>query len=274
MASENYSEEDKFYDPDIENSYLKFKNSNKYKYEVMTGEDLYIKWKKEEIIKWKENREVDEDRVKSIKESVESIPKNEEENPNFGPNPIHLAKFDDKLYLIDGQHRMNVLKKIAARIRDKMQIFVCTTICESSQEISELFEIVNKGVPVPKTYTDLYIKDVARNFINMIELNFPKQSSKSRKPNRPNYNKENMLEIMGNDNEFSNLIKNDTLTCDILYEELIKRNKEYKPKVGKKGISQLMIDTCGKDGLKLTLEKKWLDEFINEMNNEYNKDDN
>jgi hypothetical protein len=237
-----------------------------YVYEIMEGTELVRMFKDEELLIWKENRSIDTERVKQMEEDIKlSI--------TMGPCPIHIAKYGDNKYIVDGQHRISVLSNLPTRITTNLRILCCTVDCEKEEDIFKLFKVVNAGVSVVKSYTNKDFGNTIKKLYQIMESEYSSHVKTSKSCNRPNFSKDKLMEKLGRNENFFELVKEKQLDENKLFDFMIDCNKEirtqYKGKYKKLGASDAMIAICKKSKFYLPLHKTWLDYYINHITEYY-----
>lgn len=63
---------------------------------------------------------------------------------NYISNPIQIANYENKLFLIDGQHRLEALLNLSNRMSiDDHELFVNIFLCDNVQSMKELYNNIN-----------------------------------------------------------------------------------------------------------------------------------
>lgn len=63
---------------------------------------------------------------------------------NYISNPIQIANYENKLFLIDGQHRLEALLNLTSRMSiDDHELFVNIFLCDNIQSMRELYNNIN-----------------------------------------------------------------------------------------------------------------------------------
>ena len=105
-----------------------------------------------------------------IKEHVESMRKHirdyikEEKEPIFGT--IDLALFEDKYYIVDGQHRYCAIQREYIENGINVPIHCMIYNVNEEKSIDEVFKVRNKGIPVPKFV--LSVKETKKDLLKEI----------------------------------------------------------------------------------------------------------
>jgi hypothetical protein len=139
---------------------------------------------------WKHNRPPDPTRIKEIKEHIQKT--------KMCDGQILLAIVDKKCICYDGGHRLFACKEFFPDGGVQIRI-----IHESSEnEIRREFERINRSIPVPELY---FSKDeISRRITTLSQAvakslctHYPKYVSTSRRPRRPNFNRDKFVEDIG-----------------------------------------------------------------------------
>ena len=93
-------------------------------------------------------REIDKNRVDDIIKSYEIELLNEKYCTVFGC--ILLAELDNKLYLLDGQHRLNSVMQIHKKYQYDSDLNILVYKCNNFQHIFEHFKKINQNQLVPE----------------------------------------------------------------------------------------------------------------------------
>lgn len=143
------------------------------------------------ITLWEKNRNPDEKRVKKI--AIGYI------NKIVPASNLYISQINDKYILWEGQHRYRALANMCIKydnldfLNDK---FMCIIYKNDTEEkMIEKFMNLNKAVPVPfkDPRTNTVIREKAEYIIDNICKTFRKCQSTSPNPNKPNFNKDNVL---------------------------------------------------------------------------------
>lgn len=103
---------------------------------------------------------------------------------NFiGSINIHYCAENQDLYLVDGQHRFEAIKRISQTI----SIPVCVEIVkvDTIQELKENYNMINKNTPLPE-FPETIDKTIPERVANYYKARYPNIWSKSTRANRPN----------------------------------------------------------------------------------------
>ena len=191
-------------------------------YKISDNENLYLS-DSAIIIKyiknWKYNRPCDNLRVKKIKDSIK--------NGSYINEPIYIAELISKEKEItyvcyDGNHRIKAFNG-----EKSQKIFVNLIKNANNNEIKKRFITLNSGCPVPELYTEQSSEDFKSNIEYITDKicdNFKKCRSSSRRPRRPNFNRDNLQDIL------FTFLQNRVFDKYIMYGKILKLNNMYKNK--------------------------------------------
>lgn len=142
----------------------------------------------------------------------------------FFSNPITLAEFETKMYIIDGQHRLNCIEKLNNMFKDlTFDILVTVLNIETKEELDEKYIAINQNKPVPLPTNLNEWKNFTRHIEEYITSNFKPYFSKSENPQIPNFNDQKLIRYI-NDN---NIAKKATFNYKLFIVELINLNTFY-----------------------------------------------
>ena len=123
-------------------------------------------------------------------------------NNTYINDPIYISEIISKdksiKYLCyDGNHRREALKKYPEK-----KILVHLLRSAHNDEIIKRFTIMNSGCPVPELFlekTDEELKIMIKELIKFFCVNWKKHKSNSKNPRKPNFNRDNLMDILYND---------------------------------------------------------------------------
>ena len=210
---------------DLHDKIIDRMSNNSYMIKI-TGKELihYVK-------NWCFNRTSDDDKIQELYD----IKKNS--TAVIEPTWIFTLIYDemsdnfDKLYMIDGQHRREVIKRLLVDNPDSKEQYYCIVYninyCETENQnlAIDLFKKINNNKPLSiPDIPDMYICDIVYNIINNNILN-PNKSIKikkeNNKANNPYIHKKELFNLLNN-----NMDKIKMLSKDKFIENLtIIRNK-------------------------------------------------
>jgi hypothetical protein len=186
----------------------------------------------EEFVKsvkvWEKNRTLDKSRVNEI---IESIKTN-----NLVPGSFHISSINNKLKLWDGQHRFEALKKcLKLNIsKDKLSSLNNFYLYENDTKhlVRKKFININKSIPVTDLWTSEELEEMEKlkviesiNYIiNYLSDNFPSFYKTTKYPNRPNFNRNKLEQIL------FNYLKNKecVVSKETFLNKILELNKKYK----------------------------------------------
>jgi hypothetical protein len=139
---------------------------------------------------WKHNRPPDPTRVEEIQEYTTRT--------KLGDGQILLAVVDGKCVCYDGAHRLCAYRSCFPSGGVQVRIIHDS----SNEEIRREFERVNRSVPVPELYfsedeISLHISSLSQNVARGLCETYPSYVSTSRRPRRPNFNRDSFTEELG-----------------------------------------------------------------------------
>ena len=224
-------------------------------------------------LKWKPpyfQRPVDEERVQDI---VEHYQLKLNDNVFEFISPLIVAKYEDMLYIIDGQHRLKAIEYLFGhdeKFNEDKKIPLVVIPANSMEHIEELFQTLNKLLPLSDVYKledknkKKIIVDASAHFFRKYRKIFT-----AKKARRPFINK----------NDFENYLLNNDVIEDLdiidssndLIFALEKLNTFYKnqpydyfPKKGQANFGSIVKKIESKGGLYFGLFPKfeWINDFV------------
>ena len=194
---------------------------------------------------------------------------------------IHYCKENDILFLVDGQHRYEAIKKLHNELQRDIVIGIELNYVENFINLKNNYEIINKNTPLPQFPTTID-KNIPESVAKKIRYNFHNSIwSNSQKVQRPNINFGHFQESLAVLTDKLNINKSTEL-YDMIEEYNTKlKNQDSKDFPGKP--TERMLIKCKKTNFYLGLYKhisndgygyKWVEEIINSKSikvNEKNK---
>lgn len=186
------------------------------------------------ITRWKFNRPPDETRVAEIRAYIETSKRMD--------GIIYLACIENQLVCYESNHRREALKTIT----ESAPILVDIIWDASNDMIKQEFLRLNKCVSVP----ELYIVDTPgtidtnalRELVDGFCKNYPSMKVSSNRPNRPNFNRDMVLD------EFYRLMTENQISVEELATRLQRLNTKLSNK-DRSGLSAKVIAKCEGSGL-------------------------
>jgi hypothetical protein len=202
------------------------------------------------ITTWKFNRPPDPERVTEIREFMKQSKRVD--------GLIYLACIDHQLICYESNHRREALKE--GMPTDMAQILVDVLWDATDDMVKAEFFRLNKAVSVPDLYIDSHAEDSVTSVLNAVDTfcaRYPRLRSGSGRPNRPNYNRDNLTQ------EFVRLMKELHISAEELLIRLERLNEEMSRRPKNK-LTQAVGLKCEASGLWLfawssTLNAKELD---------------
>lgn len=113
---------------------------------------------------------------------------------------ISLCNLNEKYFLIDGQHRFNVMYYLYNRYKHNFNVNVQIINVESMEDIKEVFDNINKNTPLPDmNFENSFEKDIISDTVLYFQSKYPLIWSEYSKCHRPsifiNYFEETILFI-------------------------------------------------------------------------------
>lgn len=216
------------------------------------------------------NRPIDHERVEKIIQQQE-IKFKETGRFDFYFNPIVVCRHLEKLYLIDGQHRVATLKRMHTKYKSYFQDIHCIVLfiqCKTEQDIAYNFERVNSGTPLPPSYYNQKISTILDQYCAWMNKKYSSVISQSTVPRRPNFNLDLLKKEMSLDEKFKIATMEGKISTDILINatnfemDLAKENyQEYESK----NLSETMCKKIQTSKFYLGKNKmnEWIPKIIN-----------
>lgn len=133
-------------------------------------------------------RELQEDKILSIIEEFINGNKNGENYFIKHGFTISLCKLKGKMYMIDGQHRYEALKRVFQTDYNP-DIILRIQECETLQQVKKDFSLLNSNSKIPIVYKEMkdqYLQDSILNLKAMIKKNYKNSFNKNKIPNKTN----------------------------------------------------------------------------------------
>jgi hypothetical protein len=169
---------------------------------------------------------------------------------------IHFCEENNNMYLVDGQHRYEAIRKIKQNIKIVFELVTVPTM----NELKINYKIINKNTPLPE-FPEMIDKNIPEEVAKYFKRNYPDIWSKNSRARRPHIYFNYFQEALGIIVEELN-IKNK----DDLLQLIVKRNDELSSwkldnYPDNKNITTSMIDKCVEHKIYLGLYKHVSDEF-------------
>lgn len=171
------------------------------------------------ITSWKFNRPPDTERVTEIRQFMKESKRVD--------GLIYLACVNHQLVCYESNHRREALRE---DMPDDMAQILVDVLWDATDEMvkAEFFRL-NKAVSVPDLYVDETPEDSVTSVLAAVDTfcsRYPRLRSGSGRPNRPNYNRDNLTQ------EFVRLMKELRISAEELLIRLERLNEEmsHRPK--------------------------------------------
>lgn len=182
---------------------------------------------------WKYNRPPDKERVLEIREHMKKSGRMD--------GIIYLGYVDNQLVCYESNHRREALEGI-----DTLADVLIDIIWNATDEIlKEEFIRLNKCVSVPELYIEQKSEidqHYLRKVVNAFCETYKTHKTSSGKPQRPNFNRDNLLD------DIYRIVRDNNITIDDLMVKLTDYNKQLLLK-DRSALSQKIIDKCTSSGL-------------------------
>lgn len=154
----------------------------------------------------------------------------DEHNEKFGcysfPTPFYLARMDDRYALIDGQHRLEAVRRLRYTDQastDKLLLPVSVFDLRCVEEYDDLFVAINKNKPV-RLYSNMQDwKSVLKHLEKFFQTHFRAYLKQTNSPMRPHFNLDNLLQYM----DENSLVRKIGLGYEQLVNEIEELNQCY-----------------------------------------------
>ena len=179
------------------------------------------------IIIPKFQRELEEDKIESIEKEFIERHKNDENYLVKHGFTLSLCKIGNKkeLYLIDGQHRIEVMKRVYQNGYNPF-ITVRIQLCNNVEQMEKDFRQLNSNSKIPilyKCFENDFIRELLLDIKQLIKENYSGAFNKSKNTNSPSnrLHLDSFLELFDIER-----LKQDKKTKTTLYQELMDINDE------------------------------------------------
>lgn len=186
------------------------------------------------IKRWKHNRPADEDRVTEIREAIKSKGRMD--------GQIYIASINDELVCYESNHRREALKGL-----DNLAMILVDVIWNATHElVKEEFLRLNKAVSVPELYLEeekvINLYEGLKEAVDSFCENYKKLKSSSNHPQRPNFNRDTILD------EFYRVMKENNIGIDELSKRLMRLNADMS-KRDKSKLNERVVKKCEESNL-------------------------
>ena len=224
-------------------------------------------------------RPVDEDRVMEIKKHY--MTKYKEKGIFEFISPLIFSKYNNKLYIMDGQHRLEAIIQLVSNndLFNKIDKIIPIIVIQitSTSEMEDLFQTLNKLLPLSEVYK--IGNKTKKNIIVKTSSYFFKKYKyffTIKRPRRPFINKNDFQNYLLNNNIIKKLHihnENELISCieklNTHYKNKSK-NEEIFPKKGYADITSIINKVQSKGDFYLGMFPKfeWIDHLLDKS---YNK---
>lgn len=203
------------------------------------------------IKNWRYNRPVDKPRSREIavyltktKQPMETV--------------FYLVKTDKGYEVLDGIHRYTALKIIEEEPVDYITGLVCYGDAEvlvnirfdaTDGETIDAFKSLNKSIPVPELYMrdpDQVKRDIVESVVKKWSMQYADHFSPSRKPVRPNMNRDTFIEVITEIYDKYNT--DDNVTIDDMERLLLECNRAAHQEFAEEEKPKSAIEKCKRTG--------------------------
>ena len=141
-----------------------------------------------------EQRIRDDDKVKEIVE-LQDLYKKKCGHFNF-LGSINIHEYDNKYYLVDGQHRFTAMKKLENAGYNDLNVDIELTMVENMEELKFNYAMINKNTELPEFPEDID-KNIPEQVAQYFFMEYPNVWTKKKRNIRPFLNKNNFQEAIG-----------------------------------------------------------------------------
>lgn len=203
------------------------------------------------IKNWRYNRPVDKPRSREIaayltktKQPMETV--------------FYLVKTDKGYEVLDGIHRYTALKIIEEEPVDYItglvvygdaEVLVNIRFDATDGETIDAFKSLNKSIPVPELYMrdpDQVKRDIVESVVKKWSMQYADHFSPSRKPVRPNMNRDTFIEVITEIYDKYNT--DDNVTIDDMERLLLECNRAAHQEFAEEEKPKSAIEKCKRTG--------------------------
>ena len=204
---------------------------------------------------WNKNRILSKERCDEV---IISIKKKELVSSSLHISQIIDSNGDIKYKLWDGQHRFYAFKQIYKENINLINFTVNIYLNDTKLGIIQKFNNINKAVPVADIYTDdnldeikkLKTIEITEYIIQKLVSEYKDHSKPTRKPQRPNFNRDILQEELSEYIKQNNLFETDKT---IFWYKIMELNNKYKDgiHIDLKYVPKTVLTKCNLSGLYL-----------------------
>lgn len=226
------------------------------------------------------NRPVDDDRVQEIIDYQEEFYERTGRY-DFSDDKIIMSLRDDKLQILDGQHRYSAILNLA----NEAKIDIVVRLCETEDEEFAIFAKINKSESVPQMYMDRnkITKRIIQEYIDALDKRFPHCINRDKRAKRPRIDARQLSDYIYRENVLEEMKLFDVTPEEairVLVNLTVAKNEEYLNKsscympnyTGNKKTTVSCYNTGKHLGFMLGMMKnfEWLDEIVEESRTDNN----
>ncbi len=140
---------------------------------------------------------------------------------------VAINKNSQSQYLIDGQHRVLVYKKLREKYPDRtLEIFVSKLYYENEEDLNNIYKTINIRTNNPITNLEIsdyeYLNNINKNFL----IKFPQYIKTTKNPHRPHINIESINNYML-EKDFVKILKEKNISSTEFCNKLEELNNYY-----------------------------------------------
>ena len=205
-----------------------------------------------------EQRIRDDDKVNEIVEYNRTHLKEKGWCNFMGCINIHLCEENNQMYLVDGQHRYEAIRKINTMVN--IPIVIEFVSVPTMNELKINYKLINKNTPLPE-FPETIDKNIPEEVARYFKITYPDIWSKNSRARRPNIYFDYFQEALGIIVEELNIENTDTLLQLILQRNDELSTWDITNFPDNKNITTSMIEKCMEHKIYLGLYKHVSDDF-------------
>lgn len=165
---------------------------------------------------------------------------------------IQHCRETDECYLIDGQHRLEAIRKLNEK--QNIPLFVEVILVDKFEEVVDNFSVINKNTPLPD-FPESIDKNIPEETALFFKQKYPSMWSKNSRARRPHVYFNYFQEALGYLTEKLDVKKSEDLKEIIETQNKLLTNWTIDNYPDSKNINESMTEKCRKDGFYLGLYK-------------------